>query len=92
MVLGALATASLLASVGPAQAQAGPASCSVTGQNLYVRDVMRDLYLWNEFLPGVNPTSYPSPEAYLEAVRYRPLDAELRHDILRRGAGVAMEN
>ena len=29
-----------------ALAQAGPASCSTTGKNLYVRDVMSDLYFW----------------------------------------------
>lgn len=57
-----------------AAAQSGPASCSTSGQNLYVRQVLQDLYLWNEFLPAVNPTSFSSPEAYLEAVRYRPLD------------------
>lgn len=64
----------LLGGAVDARAQNGPASCSVSGQNLYVRDVLRDLYLWNEFLPDVNPTGYRSPEAYLEAVRYRPLD------------------
>ena len=37
----------------------------MTGQNLYVRDVMQDLYLWNEFLPTVNPSTFSSPEAYL---------------------------
>jgi C-terminal peptidase prc len=63
----------------PAAAQNGPASCSVTGQNLYVRDVLQDLYLWNEFLPSVNPSSYSSPEAYLEAVRYRPLDSRFSY-------------
>lgn len=63
----------------PAGAQSGPASCSVTGQNLFVRDVMQDLYLWSEFLPFVNPTSFASPEAYLEAVRYRPLDSRFSY-------------
>jgi C-terminal processing protease CtpA/Prc len=73
-LVAALSVLTLLAGVAHAQSQNGPSSCSVTGQNLYVRDVMRDLYLWNEFLPNVNPTSYSSPEAYLEAVRYRPRD------------------
>jgi carboxyl-terminal processing protease len=63
----------------PASAQSGPASCSVSGQNLFVRDVMQDLYLWSEFLPFLNPTSYASPEAYLEAVRYRPLDSRFSY-------------
>ena len=57
-----------------ATAQSGPSNCSVVSQNLYVRDVLTDLYLWNQFLPSVNAASYASPEAYLEAVRYRPID------------------
>ncbi|HTV01799.1 MAG TPA: S41 family peptidase, partial [Luteitalea sp.] len=49
-------------------------SCTVAGQNRYVNDVMRDIYFWNTELPTVNPTSYSSPEALLDALRYRPLD------------------
>ena len=56
------------------QAQAGPASCTTSGKNLYVRDVMSDLYFWYREMPNVDPVSFPSPEAYLEAVRFRPLD------------------
>jgi carboxyl-terminal processing protease len=58
----------------PAHAQNGPASCSTAGQNLYVRDVMNNLYLWYTEMPRLDPTSFGSPEEYLEAVRYRPLD------------------
>lgn len=58
----------------PATAQSGPSNCSTVSQNLYVRDVLTDLYLWNQFLPSVNAASYASPEAYLDAVRYRPID------------------
>ena len=57
------------ATPAPVRAQASPASCSTSGKNLYVRDVMTDLYLWYSQMPNVNPTSYESPEAYLEAVR-----------------------
>ena len=64
----------LVGARGARRAQNGPSSCSISSQNLYVRDVMQDLYLWNQFLPDVNPTTFSSPEAYLEAVRYRPLD------------------
>ena len=64
----------------PASARAqGPASCSTAGKNLYVRDVMTDLYLWYAEMPIVNPTSYESPEAYLEAVRYRTLDSSFSY-------------
>ena len=58
-----------------ARAQGAPVSCSTSGKNLYVRDVMTDLYLWYAKMPNVNPTAFASPEAYLEAVRYRTLDS-----------------
>ena len=40
-----------------------------------MRDQLNTYYYWYQFLPpGVNPASFNSPEAYLEAVRYRPID------------------
>ena len=63
------------ATPAPVRAQASPASCSTSGKNLYVRDVMTDLYLWYAEIPNLNPTSFDSPEAYLEAIRYRTLDS-----------------
>lgn len=58
-----------------ASAQTGPSNCSVPSQNLYVRDVLNSFYYWYQQLPAnVSPTSFTSPEAYLEAVRYRPID------------------
>jgi carboxyl-terminal processing protease len=60
---------------GAAHAQGFPASCATTGKNLYVRDVMDDIYLWYSRMPAVDPTTYASPEAYLEAVRYKELDS-----------------
>ena len=59
----------------PAALAQGPASCTTSGKNLYVRDVMSDIYLWYSTMPTVNPTSFASPEEYLEAVRYRTLDS-----------------
>jgi C-terminal peptidase prc len=41
---------------------------------MFVRDVLDEYYLWYQELPPVNPANYATPEAYLEAVRYRPLD------------------
>ena len=58
----------------PAAAQTAPTSCTTTRQNLFVRDVMFDLYYWYQFLPDVDATRFRSPEEYLDAVRYRPLD------------------
>ena len=58
-----------------AHAQTSPSNCSTLSQNIWVRDQLRTYYYWNEFLPSnVSPTSFNSPEAYLEAVRYRPID------------------
>jgi carboxyl-terminal processing protease len=73
-----LLVAFVLAAPAASRAQ-GPASCSTSGQNLYVRDVMTDIYYWYEHLPFVNPTDYGSPEEYLEAIRYRPLDSSFSY-------------
>jgi carboxyl-terminal processing protease len=65
---------SIIASTATAAAQAEPASCDVPAQNLFVRDVMSDIYLWYQEIPDVDPVGFDSPAAYLEAIRYRPLD------------------
>jgi carboxyl-terminal processing protease len=58
-----------------AQGPAPPSNCSaVSSQNLWVRTQMTTYYYWYQQLPDVNPAGYNSPEAYLEAVRYRPID------------------
>jgi carboxyl-terminal processing protease len=58
-----------------ASAQNPPTSCGTTAQNIWVRDQLNTYYYWYQFMPaGVNPASFISPEAYLEAVRYRPID------------------
>ena len=72
------ATAAVVAAVfalAPAAGAQNLVNCSTASQNRYVLDVMRDIYFWNTQLPAsVNTSSYASPEALLEAVRYRPLD------------------
>jgi membrane-associated protease RseP (regulator of RpoE activity) len=76
-----LTTASLALVIGltplPAAAQwAPPVNCSVVSQNTFVRNVMLDIYYWYREIPaGVNPASFRSPEAYLQAIRYMPLDS-----------------
>ena len=57
-----------------AVAQSGPRNCTRLSQTLFVRDVLDEYYLWYRELPRLNPANYASPEAYLDAVRYRPLD------------------
>jgi len=57
----------------PAAAHA-QTDCTIPGQNLFVRNTLQEFYLWYRELPDPNTALFPSPEAYLEAVRYRPLD------------------
>lgn len=73
-ILSLLLGLALFVPAAPAAAQSGPRNCSVTSENLYVRAVLDQYYLWYQDLPQVNPANYASPEAYLEAVRYRPRD------------------
>lgn len=49
-------------------------SCTTLGEVQTVRDTLRDWYFWYQQLPNPDPTGFSSPEAYLEAVRYKPLD------------------
>ncbi len=49
-------------------------SCTPTGKNLFVHDVLTDIYFWYSELPNVDPLTYRTPEDYLDAVRFRPLD------------------
>ena len=56
------------------EAQSGPRNCTTLSQTLFVRDVLDEYYLWYQELPRLNPANFASPEAYLQAVRYRPLD------------------
>jgi carboxyl-terminal processing protease len=69
--LRALGLVLALACAAPAAAQS---DCSVLGQNSYVRNKLQDIYFWYRDLPDLNPALSTSPEAYLEAVRYKPLD------------------
>ena len=63
----------IVGAAAPAAAQGGRL-CSALFQNMHVRDVMRDDYLWYRELPKVSLSAYATPQAYLDAVRYRPLD------------------
>jgi C-terminal processing protease CtpA/Prc len=76
----ATAAFATLAAPAPSAAQwRAPASCSVSSQNLFVRDVMTDIYFWYKEMPTVNPTRYNSPDDYLNAVRYQPLDTRFSY-------------
>lgn len=69
-----LLTLSLAIAGAAAPAAAQGRSCSTLRQNVYVRSVMTDDYLWYREVPQVSLSAYASPQAYLDAVRYRPLD------------------
>ena len=75
-VLSSLALTLALLCPVTAAAQTQPSNCSsATSQNLWVRDQLNTFYYWYQFLPGnVSPASFTTPEAYLDAVRYRPID------------------
>ena len=74
-----LALLGLLVVSPPAAAQSGPRNCTTLSQNLFVRDVLDEYYYWYRELPRVNPSNFASPESYLEAVRYRPLDSSFSY-------------
>ena len=48
--------------------------CSMSGQSHFVRSVLREYYYWYQQIPDPDPGQFPSPEAYLQAVRRPPLD------------------
>lgn len=74
-ILSSIVVSAALLCPWPASAQTSPSNCSTLSQNIWVRDQLRTYYYWNAFLPNdVSPTSFNSPEAYLDAVRYRPID------------------
>jgi len=75
----ALLAAVAFAAMLPTAALGQSASCSTTSQNLFVRDALEELYLWYRELPTVDAAAYDSPEAYLDAVRYRPLDTSFSY-------------
>jgi carboxyl-terminal processing protease len=57
----------------------GSTSCTTAGQCSFVGDVLQSYYYWYKELPSPDPASFSSPEAYLEAVRYRALDSSFSY-------------
>ena len=49
-------------------------TCTPQGEIGFVRDTLRQYYFWYQQLPDPDVSSFSTPEAYLEAVRYKPLD------------------
>jgi len=71
-----LAAVLALAGARPAAAQE---ACDALGQTTFVRDVLNEIYLWYRELPPLDPALFDTPEAYLDAVRYRPLDSSFSY-------------
>ena len=44
-----------------------------------MRDTLQNIYFWYRELPNPDPGGFSSPEAYLEAVRYRTLDTSFSY-------------
>ncbi len=57
----------------------GSSNCTTVGQCTFVRDVLQSYYYWYGQLPNPDPAGFSSPEAYLDAVRYRPLDSSFSY-------------
>jgi len=55
------------------------ATCTTLGQVTFVRDTLQAWYYWYKELPSPDPASFSSPEAYLDAVRYRTLDSSFSY-------------
>ncbi|HEY5908738.1 MAG TPA: S41 family peptidase [Vicinamibacteria bacterium] len=54
-------------------------TCSTNGQVTFVRDTLQLWYFWYKNLPTPDLAGFSSPEAYLEAVRYKPLDTSFSY-------------
>jgi C-terminal peptidase prc len=58
---------------------AATTNCTTLGQCTFVRDTLQSYYYWYKELPNPDPGSFASPEAYLDAVRYRTLDSSFSY-------------
>ncbi len=78
--LGLTFLASLLGGCGGSPTPSGSTTssasdCGVAGQNIQILSVMRSWYYWYTTLPAtVDPASYASADAFLNALREQPLD------------------
>lgn len=74
-LLALLAAAALAACGGGSDGRVpGDDACAIPAQNAAVYEIMQQYYLWYEELPDLDPREFDSPEALLEALRFRPID------------------
>lgn len=68
-----------------------PKNCFIEGQNEFVYDVMKEIYLYSDQLPVVDPLAYGSPEELLEDLIVSPdrfstiADQQSREDFFQEG-------
>jgi len=48
----------------------GPRSCDVGDENEWLYDLLHEVYLWNEFVPELDPQSFATPADLIVAARY----------------------
>ncbi len=58
---------------------ASSSNCTTPGQCGFVRDALQQYYYWYRELPNPDPNGFSSPEAYLDAVRYKTLDTSFSY-------------
>ncbi|MFN8096373.1 MAG: S41 family peptidase [Vicinamibacteria bacterium] len=78
-ILAALAAACGGPSPASSTDAATSASCSTSGQVSFAQTTLQSWYYWYDKLPSTDPGGFSTPEAYLEAVRYRPVDASFSY-------------
>ncbi len=78
-ILAALAAACGGSSPASSTDAAASVSCSTSGQVSFVQTTLQSWYYWYDKLPSTDPGGFPTPEAYLEAVRYKPVDTSFSY-------------
>lgn len=48
--------------------------CSIPASNQRIYQILQDVYLWHAHIPSADPTSFESPQALIESVRYNEID------------------
>jgi C-terminal processing protease CtpA/Prc len=49
-------------------------AAAIIAVNNAIYDLMKDVYLWNNYLPTVTPSTYPTPDSLMEALMYSVYD------------------
>src|SRR5690348_7937949 len=52
----------------------GGSSCAVAQENQQILGIMQQWYYWYQYLPALDPAKYATPQAFVTAESYKPLD------------------